>query len=138
MQHQRAAIEARRAFRTGGIRNCWRSELGAQSGRENQPACAYTCYVITSKVFVWPCIFQLCIPVVHFLSTFCNMILHGSCRLIRCAVFLQCVCSIPRMCFLYGRVMFAFFKPSSRCQDPHAAIVVCNVSRQTQCAHSNS
>jgi len=36
-QHRRAAIEARRAFRTGGIRNCWRSELGAQSGRKNQP-----------------------------------------------------------------------------------------------------
>jgi len=22
-----------------GIQNCWRSELGAQSGRKNQPAC---------------------------------------------------------------------------------------------------
>ena len=31
-QHQRAAIDAWRAFRTGGIRNCWRSELGPQSG----------------------------------------------------------------------------------------------------------
>jgi len=39
-QHRRAAIEARRAFRTGGIRNGWRLELGAQQGRENQPACS--------------------------------------------------------------------------------------------------
>ena len=38
-QQRRAAIEARRrAFRTGGIHNCWRSELGAQSGRKNEPA----------------------------------------------------------------------------------------------------
>ena len=41
-QHRRAAIEARRAFGTGGIRNCWRSELGSQSGRKNQPACIDT------------------------------------------------------------------------------------------------
>jgi len=39
-QHQRAAIETQRAFRTWGIRNCWRSELGAQSGRKNPPACS--------------------------------------------------------------------------------------------------
>ena len=38
-QHRRSAIEDRRAFRTGGIQNCWRSELGAQLGRESQPAC---------------------------------------------------------------------------------------------------
>jgi len=43
-QHRRAAIEAWRAFRTGGIRNCWRSELGAQPGRKNQPACFFTCF----------------------------------------------------------------------------------------------
>jgi len=35
---RRAAIEAR-AFRTAGIRNWGRSELGAQSGRKNPPAC---------------------------------------------------------------------------------------------------
>jgi len=28
------------AFRTVGIQNCWHSELGVQSGRENQPACS--------------------------------------------------------------------------------------------------
>jgi len=39
-QHGRAAIEARRALRTGGIQNCWLWELGAQSGRKNHPACA--------------------------------------------------------------------------------------------------
>jgi len=42
-QHRRAAIEGRRAFRTVGIQNCWRSELGAQSGLENQPACLSVC-----------------------------------------------------------------------------------------------
>jgi len=42
-QHRRAAIEARRAFRTGGIWNCWRSDLGVQSARKNQPACLYVC-----------------------------------------------------------------------------------------------
>jgi len=36
-----AAIEA---FRTGGIQNWGRSELGAQSGRKNQPACYYYYY----------------------------------------------------------------------------------------------
>ena len=41
---RRAAIEARghselRAFGTGGVRNWGRSELGAQSGRKNPPAC---------------------------------------------------------------------------------------------------
>ena len=42
-QHRRAAIEARRAFRTGGIWNCWHSDLGVQSGRKNQPACLHIC-----------------------------------------------------------------------------------------------
>jgi len=36
---RRAAIEARGAFRTAGIQNWGRSELGAQSGRKNPPAC---------------------------------------------------------------------------------------------------
>ena len=36
---RRPAIEARGAFRTGGIRNWGRSELEAQSSRKNQPAC---------------------------------------------------------------------------------------------------
>ena len=49
-QHRRAAIEARRAFRTGGIRTCWRSELGAQSGRKNQPACLFVCQCVCLSV----------------------------------------------------------------------------------------
>jgi len=40
----RAAIEAREAFLTAGIRNRGRLELGAQSGRKNPPACFYEPY----------------------------------------------------------------------------------------------
>jgi len=36
---RRAAIEARGHSDLGGIGNWGRSELGAQSGRKNQPAC---------------------------------------------------------------------------------------------------
>jgi len=32
------------AFRTEGIGNWGRSELGAQSGRKNQPACTVNCW----------------------------------------------------------------------------------------------
>jgi len=39
-----------RAFRTGGIRNWGRSELGAQSGRKNQPACQYS-FTCSQQVF---------------------------------------------------------------------------------------
>jgi len=52
-QHRRAAIEARRAFRAGAIRNCWRSELGAQSGRRNQPACFLCLFVYAFSLSVF-------------------------------------------------------------------------------------
>ena len=45
---RRAAIEARRAFRTADIRNWGRSELGAQSGRKNPPACLSMCLSATN------------------------------------------------------------------------------------------
>jgi len=43
---RRAAIEARGAFRTAGIRNRGHSELGAQSGRKNTPACLSVCLAV--------------------------------------------------------------------------------------------
>jgi len=46
LQNQRAAaVDEQRAAcsdrSSAGIPNCWRSELGAQSDRENHPACYY-------------------------------------------------------------------------------------------------
>jgi len=48
-QHLRAAIEARWALRTGGIRNCWRLELWVQSGRKNPLACQTVCLTTLSE-----------------------------------------------------------------------------------------
>ena len=38
---QKCCVRIIPRFRTGGIRTCWRSELGAQSGCENQLACIH-------------------------------------------------------------------------------------------------
>jgi len=43
---RRAAIEAR------GIPNWGRSELGAQSGRKNQPACLFVCFCMYGYGFL--------------------------------------------------------------------------------------
>ena len=49
---RRAAIEARGVFRTGGIRNWGRSELGAQSGRKTNRLVIGTCRTKTGYIYL--------------------------------------------------------------------------------------